>query len=90
VGEVGRHGVDMAVIGSLATGRFRSHSDVDLLVRSDIDSSRRAHVAREVSKVFRGTGIPYDLIFAFDLTTEQLKEFERDLVHAPGVREARS
>jgi predicted nucleotidyltransferase len=89
-GELERHGVDVVVIGSLATGRFRSHSDVDLLVRSDINASRRGHVEREVSKIFRGTGITYDLIFASDLTTKQLKEFECDLIHTSGVREART
>jgi predicted nucleotidyltransferase len=73
-------GIDIVVIGSLARQEFKSHSDVDFLVRGGADSSGRAKVERAVAAAMRGSGISYDLIYAADLTPERLKEFERDLV----------
>jgi predicted nucleotidyltransferase len=73
-------GIDILVIGSLARRQFKSHSDVDFLVRGDADASGRAKVERAVAASMRGSGISYDLIYAADLTPERLKEFERDLV----------
>ncbi|WP_187275520.1 nucleotidyltransferase domain-containing protein [Methylobacterium sp. WL6] len=67
----------MSLIGSLATGRFRLHSDIDLLVRGPIDPAERAAVERAVAAVMRGTGIPNDLIYACDLTPSQLDAFEK-------------
>jgi predicted nucleotidyltransferase len=73
-------GFDVVVIGSLARREFKSHSDVDFLVRGGVDTERRAKVERAVAAAMRGSGIAYDLIFAADLTPERLREFERDLV----------
>jgi predicted nucleotidyltransferase len=73
-------GVDIVVIGSLARREFKSHSDVDFLVRGGLDTQARAKVERAVAAAMRGSGISYDLIYAADLTPERLKEFERDLV----------
>ena len=73
-------GVDIVVIGSLARGEFKSHSDVDFLVRGRLDTQARAKVERAVAASLRGSGISYDLIYAADLTPERLEEFERDLV----------
>jgi predicted nucleotidyltransferase len=73
------HGIDIVVIGSLARGEFKSHSDVDFLVRGALDRPGRAKVERAVAAAMRGSGIPYDLIYAADLTPERLTEFERDL-----------
>ncbi|MGC2776212.1 MAG: nucleotidyltransferase domain-containing protein [Bradyrhizobium sp.] len=87
--ELRADGIDIVVIGSLARDAFRSHSDVDLLVRGELTTSRRAIVERAVAAAMRGSGIPYDLIYAADLTPEQLKEFERDLDPASGLRKAR-
>jgi predicted nucleotidyltransferase len=71
---------DVVVIGSLARQEFKSHSDVDFLVRGDLDTQERAKLERAVAAAMRGSGIPYDLIYARDLSPERLKEFERDLV----------
>jgi predicted nucleotidyltransferase len=73
-------GFDLAVIGSLARREFKSHSDVDFLIRGRLDAQGRAKVERAVATAMRGSGISYDLIYAADLTPERLKEFERDLV----------
>ena len=73
-------GVDLVVIGSLARQEFKSHSDVDFLVRGGLDKQGRAKLERAVAAAMRGSGISYDLIYAADLTPEQLKEFERDFV----------
>lgn len=77
-----------AVIGSLASGRFGLHSDVDLLVRGEIDTTARVRVEQLVAAAMRGSGIRYDLIFACDLTPARLREFEHDLVEPSGLRKA--
>jgi predicted nucleotidyltransferase len=82
-------GFDIVVIGSLARREFRSHSDVDFLVRGMLDTPGRVKVERAAAAAMRGSGIPYDLIYAIDLTPERLKEFERDLVQLSGIRETR-
>ena len=73
-------GFDLVVIGSLARREFKSHSDVDFLVRGPLNTSGRSKVERAVASAMRGSGIAYDMIYATDLTPERLKEFERDLV----------
>lgn len=73
-------GFELVVIGSLARREFKSHSDVDFLVRGDPDMHGRTKVERAVAAAMRGSGISYDLIYAADLSPERLKEFERDLV----------
>lgn len=83
-------GYDVVLVGSLARREFKSHSDVDLLVRGRLDTSGRAKVERAVATAMRGSGISYDLIYAADLSPERLKEFERDLVQASGLCETRN
>ena len=83
-------GHDVVLVGSLARREFKSHSDVDLLVRDSLDTPGRAKIERAVAAAMRGTGISYDLIYAADLSPERLKEFERDLVPASGLRETRN
>jgi predicted nucleotidyltransferase len=73
-------GFDIVVVGSLARGDFKSHSDIDLLVRGSLDTRARAKLERAVAAAMRGSGISYDLIYAADLSPERLKEFERDLI----------
>jgi predicted nucleotidyltransferase len=73
-------GFDLVVIGSFARREFKSHSDVDFLVRGGLDTQGRAKLERAVAAAMRGSGISYDLIYATDLTPARLKEFERDLV----------
>jgi hypothetical protein len=46
-------------------------------VRGPIDPAERAAVERAVAAVMRGTGIPYDLIDACDLTPSQREAFEK-------------
>ena len=68
-------GIPITLIGSLAKGAFRVHSDVDFFVHGATDPSRRVAVERLVAAAFRGTGIPYDIIYASDLTQERVREF---------------
>jgi predicted nucleotidyltransferase len=84
------NGIDAVVIGSLATGRFRSHSDLDILVRGQLDPAARAFVERSTAAAMRDTGIPYDLIFGGDLTPRQSDELAHDHLDASGLRQARS
>jgi predicted nucleotidyltransferase len=78
--QLGREGIDAKVIGSLATGRFAVHSDVDLLIRTPVTPDRRALVERIVAGAMRGSGLPYDVVYASDLAPERLKEFDRDIL----------
>jgi predicted nucleotidyltransferase len=80
LGNAKDHGVDISVVGSLAKDRFRVHSDVDLLVHGSTDPERRAVVERLVADHFRGTDIPYDLIFASDISSERVQELLDDSV----------
>lgn len=73
-------GIDISVIGSLKKGGFRVHSDVDLLVHGETDPTRRATIERLVAGHFRDTDIPYDLIFASDISTERVRELLDDRV----------
>lgn len=75
-----RDGIDIKVIGSLAKGDFRCHSDVDLLVRSPTDRTRRRLVEKLVADGMRSSTIPYDLIFEDDLNEDRLQELLHDIV----------
>ena len=72
--------IEITLIGSLARGDFRSHSDVDLLVRGPVNARRRLLVERLVANGMRGADIPYDLIFEDDLTEDRLQEFLNGIV----------
>jgi predicted nucleotidyltransferase len=78
--EASRRGIDISVVGSLARDRFRLHSDVDLVVHGDTDPARRMTVERLVADQFRDTEIPYDLIFASDMTPDRLRDLFEDAV----------
>nr|WP_250809943.1 nucleotidyltransferase domain-containing protein [Neorhizobium tomejilense] len=69
-----KHGVEMRTIGSLAKRSFHLHSDVDLLVSGPVDPARRLFIERLVADHMRGTDIPYDLIFAADMTADRVQE----------------
>lgn len=66
--------IEMMVVGSLAKGDFRTHSDVDFLVRGPVDPKRRLLAERLVADGMEASGIPYDLIFEADLTDDRLEE----------------
>jgi predicted nucleotidyltransferase len=75
-----RAGIDARVVGSLATGKFAAHSDVDFLVGSPVATpDRRALVERIVADCMRRSGLPYDVIYASDLTPERLGEILGDI-----------
>ncbi|MEF2553498.1 nucleotidyltransferase domain-containing protein [Aurantimonas sp. A2-1-M11] len=71
-------GIEISIVGSLARDRFRVHSDVDLLVHGDTDPKRRVMIERLVADRFRRTDLPYDLIFASDLSSERVRELLDD------------
>jgi predicted nucleotidyltransferase len=73
-------GIDITLVGSLARGDFRLHSDVDLLVRGLMDPKRRPLAERLVAAAMRSSDIPYDLMFEEDLTEGRLQEILNDSV----------
>ncbi len=68
-------GIEIKVVGSLARGDFRLHSDIDLLVCGPADRERRGIVERLVAENLRSAEIPYDLIFEDDLAEDRVREF---------------
>ncbi len=66
-------GVEPRLFGSLAKGDFRSHSDIDLMVRLGDSGMSRSAVDRIVSKASQK--IPVDLFFEEDLTQSDLETF---------------
>ncbi len=78
--ESSRRGIEISVVGSLARDRFRLHSDVDLLVHGETDPERRMTVERLVADQFRDVDIPYDLLFASDMTADRLRDILDDAV----------
>ncbi|WP_244618866.1 nucleotidyltransferase domain-containing protein [Rhizobium sp. 18065] len=72
--------VSITLVGSLARGDFRSHSDVDLLIRGPMSPARRLLVERLVADAMRGSDIPYDVIFEADLTEDRLQDFLNDII----------
>ena len=78
--DAARDGFEITIVGSLARGDFRAHSDVDLLVRGRTDFQSRRSMERLVADHMRSCDIPYDLIFEDDLTQDRLKELLNDVV----------
>lgn len=70
------NGIELYVIGSLTSGRFGLHSDVDFFVPGLTDPQRRVSIERIVASAFRGSSIPYDIVYASDLTPERAQEFQ--------------
>lgn len=80
--DASERGIEISVVGSLAGDRFRAHSDVDLLVHGATDPARRILIERLVADHFRGSDIPYDLIFASDISSERVQELLDDSLKA--------
>jgi len=78
VSDANARGVEIGIFGSLAANRFAVHSDVDFIVHGDTTPARRAMVEKLVADGMRGTSIPYDLVFASDISADQVRE----LLHA--------
>jgi|AOMQ01.1.fsa_nt_gi predicted nucleotidyltransferase len=55
-------GVKVRIIGSLAEGRFRTHSDVDFLVEHLADPAQRYALESVVEDTLQG--IPFDVVYA--------------------------
>ena len=77
VDHLRRLGLDATLIGSAASGRVHEHSDVDILVRGVVTARDRLSAERALRDILSELTIPYDLLFACDLTADQALEFER-------------
>lgn len=75
-----RNGYRISLVGSLAADRFRLHSDVDLLVHDAMGDVQRSALERLVADHFREADIPYDLIYASDLSPERVRDMLNDHV----------
>lgn len=84
--EAERLGVSITLVGSLARGEFRGHSDVDVVVHGEgMTSENRAAIERLASKCLRDSRLPYDLVFEADIGTERMQEMIGD-VHTSHLR----
>lgn len=70
-----RHGLRVSLIGSLARADFQLHSDVDFFVHGSTDPQTRVTVERLVARAFHCADIPYDIVYASDLTPARAREF---------------
>ena len=68
-------GVEAYVIGSLATDRFMSHSDVDYLVSGHIDPIERCRVETAIARAMAGSSVGYDVVYEDDVKGGLLEEF---------------
>tara|TARA_R110002072_G_scaffold219231_5_gene376847 strand:+ start:3463 stop:3804 length:342 start_codon:yes stop_codon:yes gene_type:complete len=71
--ELEATGLEAKLFGSLAKGNFRSHSDIDLMVRLGDSGMSRSAVERIVNEA--SSDIPVDLFFEEDLTQSDLETF---------------
>ncbi|MGR3598859.1 MAG: nucleotidyltransferase domain-containing protein [Heliomarina sp.] len=65
--------LELTLFGSLATGGFSAHSDIDVIVKLGNSGISRSSVDRIVRRV--SGDIPVDLLFVEDLTQSDLKTF---------------
>ena len=61
-------GIKAYVIGSLATGQFMSHSDVDYLVIGQIAPMERRLVEATIARTMAGSNVGYDVVYEEDIT----------------------
>jgi len=80
-------GVEAYVIGSLATSRFMSHSDVDYLVIGHIVPMQRCQVEATIAGAMAGSGVGYDVVYEKDVKEDLLKEFRHARADAPRLLE---
>ncbi|MFG6664797.1 nucleotidyltransferase family protein [Sulfitobacter sp. 916] len=71
--ELQAAGLEAKLFGSLAKGDFRTHSDIDLMVRLGDSGMSRSAVERIVNEA--SPDIPVDLLFEEDLTQSDLETF---------------
>jgi len=68
-------GIKAYVIGSLATGQFMSHSDVDYLVIGQIAPMERRLVEATIARTMAGSNVGYDVVYEEDIKDDLLEEF---------------
>lgn len=80
-------GIQAYVIGSLATGRFMSHSDVDYLVTGHIGPMDRRLVEATIAGAMAGSNVGYDVVYEDDVEEDLLEEFRHARADAPRLLE---
>lgn len=75
-------GISAHLVGSLARGDFRQHSDIDILI--DAPPERRSAALRTCLGALRG--FPSSILFKDDLTPDALSHFMREAVDEPRLR----
>lgn len=73
--NLAEHGVRAEVIGSLASGEFMSHSDVDYLVFGHIETMKRRLVDSAIAKAMNGSEVGYDTVCAEDIQADMVGSF---------------
>ena len=70
------------LVGSLARGEFRAHSDIDIL--ADADGEARDTIIRLCDRIFAGH--PWSLVFKSDLPPHTLAHLEAEAADGPILR----
>lgn len=71
-------GIKAAVIGSLISGKFDLHSDVDFLISKGQMSEGRRQAELLIGETFARSGISTHIVFEDDLDEKLQMEFARD------------
>ena len=76
-------GIEAAVFGSLATGRFKLHSDVDYLVRR-LPPELKYRIEGLVDRIMGD--IPFSLVYEDEIRPEILRRALAQLRYEPDLR----
>lgn len=68
-------GIEAYVIGSLASGRFMPHSDVDFLVTGHLDPMERRAAEAMIARTMAGGSVGYDVVYEEDIKEDLLEGF---------------
>ncbi len=66
-------GIEHRLFGSMAKGDVRERSDLDIMIMDDLPADQRAKVRRLAAAEATRAGIDVDMIFAADMTPENVE-----------------
>ena len=80
-------GFDAYIIGSLSSGSFMLHSDIDFLIEGDLSVHERGEADSLIARTMSGSMIGYDVVYAEDVRPELLEDFRHDKASPPRLLE---
>lgn len=71
-------GASLTRFGSSERGRAKRHSDLDVMVMGEVDSSLRCEIERAVAAVSTSCDVVVDLLYSVDFTPHDLEAILAD------------